>query len=210
VTVRIAHTACLTSVELNQIRGLLEASFGARFDGADWEHALGGLHLVVAEAATADAVSADAVSVDASLAGVVSAGAGAGADRPAARVVAHASVVQRRLIHGGVALRTGYVEAVAVAPDRRGRGYAAALMRAAEGVIARAYQLGALSAADGVSGLYTARGWVRWQGPTRALTPEGTVRTPDEDDSTYVYPVVGTALDVTGALTCDWRDGDVW
>lgn len=36
------------------------------------------------------------------------------------RVVGHAAVVQRRLLHGGRALRAGYVEAVAVAADARG------------------------------------------------------------------------------------------
>ena len=53
------------------------------------------------------------------------------------------------------------------------------------------------------------RGWRRWEGPTSALTPSGIVRTPEEDGSIYVLPV-GAELDLRGALTCDWRDGDVW
>jgi aminoglycoside 2'-N-acetyltransferase I len=40
-------------------------------------------------------------------------------------LVGHGSVVQRRL-HGGRALRTGYVEGVAVRADRRRRGHGAA------------------------------------------------------------------------------------
>ncbi|HEY3021276.1 MAG TPA: GNAT family N-acetyltransferase, partial [Solirubrobacteraceae bacterium] len=47
-------------------------------------------------------------------------------------LVGHASVVQRRLLHGGRALRTGYVEGVAVRPDRRRRGHGGALMAALE------------------------------------------------------------------------------
>ena len=35
-------------------------------------------------------------------------------------LVGHASVIQRRLLHGGRALRTGYVEGVGVRADRRG------------------------------------------------------------------------------------------
>jgi Tetratrico peptide repeat/Acetyltransferase (GNAT) domain len=41
-------------------------------------------------------------------------------------LVGHAAVVQRRLLHGGRALRTGYVEGVGVSASRRGRGYGAA------------------------------------------------------------------------------------
>ncbi|HEV2726886.1 MAG TPA: GNAT family N-acetyltransferase, partial [Solirubrobacterales bacterium] len=43
-------------------------------------------------------------------------------------LVGHGAVVQRRLLHGGRALRTGYVEAVAVAPAHRRSGVASALM----------------------------------------------------------------------------------
>jgi aminoglycoside 2'-N-acetyltransferase I len=35
------------------------------------------------------------------------------------------------------------------------------------------------------------------------------VRTPGEAGAVYVLPVT-VDLDVTGELTCDWRDGDVW
>jgi aminoglycoside 2'-N-acetyltransferase I len=123
-------------------------------------------------------------------------------------LVGHASVVQRRLLHAGRALRTGYVEAVAVHPDRRRLGYGGALMAALEAVIRGAYELGALSSSEEASNLYAARGWEPWLGPTSALTPEGIVRTAD-DDSVYVLPVT-VELDRGGELTCDWREGDVW
>ncbi len=61
-------------------------------------------------------------------------------------LVAHASVVQRRLLHGGRALRAGYVEGVGVDPDRRRSGHGAAAMAPLERVIRRAYDLGALAA----------------------------------------------------------------
>src|SRR5687768_1301245 len=47
-------------------------------------------------------------------------------------LIGHASLIQRRLLHGGRALRTGYVEAVAVRADRRRRGHGAAMMEALE------------------------------------------------------------------------------
>ena len=124
-------------------------------------------------------------------------------------LIGHASVVQRRLLHGGRALRTGYVEGVGVRADRRGRGHAATMMAALERVIGGAYELGALGSSDMALGFYAARGWQLWRGPTSALTPDGIRRTPDEDGGIYVLPCAAP-LDLDGELTCDWRDGDVW
>ena len=125
------------------------------------------------------------------------------------RLVAHGSVVQRRLVHGGRALRIGYVEGVAVDADRRRSGRASAVMAALEEVVGRAYDAGALSASDEGALLYTARGWQRWRGTTWALTPSGRIRTPEDDDAVFVLPGAA-ALDLDGELTCDWRDGDLW
>ncbi|MGP4000365.1 GNAT family N-acetyltransferase [Streptomyces sp. 8N706] len=124
-------------------------------------------------------------------------------------LIGHGSVVQRRLLLGGRAVRTGYVEGVAVRPDRRGQGHGAAVMTALERVVRSAYDLGALSAAEGAAGFYRARGWQLWQGRTCVLAPTGIERTPEDDGSTYVLPV-GAVPDLHGVLVCDWRDGDVW
>jgi aminoglycoside 2'-N-acetyltransferase I len=74
-----------------------------------------------------------------------------------AELIGHASLIQRRLLHGGRALRTGYVEGVGVRADRRGRGHGGALMAALERVI-RAHELGALGATEEAVDFYTARG----------------------------------------------------
>jgi aminoglycoside 2'-N-acetyltransferase I len=121
-------------------------------------------------------------------------------------LIGHGSVVMRRLLHGGRALRTGYVEALGVRADRRRRGVAGALMDRLERVIRGAYELGALSATDEAIPLYESRGWRRWEGPTSALTPAGVRRTPDDDGSVYVLGEV----EPVGEITCDWRAGDVW
>jgi aminoglycoside 2'-N-acetyltransferase I len=124
-------------------------------------------------------------------------------------LVGHAAVIQRRLLYGGRALRTGYVEGVAVRADQRRRGHAAAMMDALERVVREAYDLGALGTTDEALPLYTGRGWKQWQGPLSALTPTGIRRTPDEEGAVYVLPGTGV-LDLTAELTCDWRGGDVW
>jgi len=124
-------------------------------------------------------------------------------------IIAHGAVVQRRLLYRGAALRCGYVEAVAVREDWRGQGLAIAILDACEQVIRGGYQLGALSSSDRGRRLYTLRGWLPWRGPTSVLAPTGTTRTPDDDGSVFVLPV-SISLDPAAALTCDWRDGDVW
>jgi aminoglycoside 2'-N-acetyltransferase I len=124
-------------------------------------------------------------------------------------LVGHASVVQRRLLHDGRALRTGYVEGVGVRADRQRRGHGAAMMAALERVIRGAYHLGALGATDEAARFYEALGWQQWRGPTSAITPAGVVRTPDEDGGIYVLPLTHP-LDLSGELACDWREGDVW
>jgi aminoglycoside 2'-N-acetyltransferase I len=124
-------------------------------------------------------------------------------------LVGHASVIQRRMLYRGQALRCGYVEGVAVRADARRHGHATAMMDALERVIRGGYDLGALGATDDGVALYEARGWKQWHGRLCALTPYGHTRTDDVDGAVYVLPV-GVALDLSEELTCDWRDGDVW
>lgn len=124
-------------------------------------------------------------------------------------VVGHASVIQRRLLTGPAVLRTGYVEGVGVHPDWQRHGIGAGMMKALERIIVSAYDIGALGATDEALSLYEHRGWIQWLGPLSALTPAGIVPTPEEEGGVYVLPG-GRTLDVSGELTCDWRDGDVW
>ena len=124
-------------------------------------------------------------------------------------LIGHASVVQRRLLHRGLALRTGYIEGVAVRQDRRGRGHGGDMMAVLEQVVRSAYQLGALGASDDGARLYAARGRQRWQGPSSVLTPDGIRRTADKDGAIWVLPV-SEPVELSGELVCDWRPGSVW
>lgn len=124
-------------------------------------------------------------------------------------LIAHAAVIQRRLLYGGKALRCGYVEGVAVREDWRGQGLGNAVMDAAEQVIRGAHQIGALSASGAGERLYRPRGWLNWRGPTAVLSPDGLLRTPDDDGGVYALPVE-VELNPNEELACDWRDGDVW
>jgi aminoglycoside 2'-N-acetyltransferase I len=170
------HTSDLDSGTLDAIRALLDQAFGDGFTEHDWQHCLGGMHVLLWEGD---------------------------------ELIGHASVTQRRVLYNGRALRTGYVEGLAVREDRRGQGHGRTLMDPIERIVRGGYELGALSATDDGVGFYTALGWRLWEGPTYALSPTGIVRTEEDDGSVFVLPV-SVELDVAGELTCDWRDGEVW
>ncbi|MFD5568776.1 GNAT family N-acetyltransferase [Streptomyces cadmiisoli] len=172
----IAHTADLAPARLHEIRALLDAAFDGEFGDEDWEHGLGGLHVLVDD--------------DAGLA-------------------AHGSVIMRRARHRDRWLRVGYVENVGVRPDARREGLGGRVMAELEGIVDRAYDLGALSASDEGARLYEARGWQCWAGRIGALGPAGVVHLPEEEGSTYVRPALAGPLDAAHELLFDWRDGDV-
>ena len=124
-------------------------------------------------------------------------------------LVGHASVVMRRLVHQGRALRCGYVEAVGVHLDHQRRGIGTTLMTALKPYVVGWYDVGALGASDVARPMYATLGWQPWRGRLSALTPDGFRPTPDEAGAVYVLPGAAS-LDLDGELTCDWRDGDVW
>lgn len=176
MTLQVAHTSGIAPAVLAEARDLLDVVFPGEMTDDDWEHSLGGMHVLA---------------------------------RCEGRVIGHASLIQRRIVHGGVALRTGYIEGVGVHPDCQRRGIGGQMMDTLEKMIAAAYDIGALGASDAGVPFYEQRHWVKWLGPTSAMTPEGIVRTADEDGWIYVLPG-SHSLDIHGELTCDWRGGDVW
>ena len=126
------------------------------------------------------------------------------------RIAAHAAVVERELRVGGRSLRTGYVEAVATAPDLQGTGLGTAVMGPVAIHIRDRYELGALG--TGSHTFYERLGWRTWRGPSSVRLPDGRERpTPDEDGFIMVLLTRTTAdLDLALPISCDWRPGDVW
>jgi aminoglycoside 2'-N-acetyltransferase I len=125
------------------------------------------------------------------------------------RIVSHAAVVERELHVDGRPLRTGYVEAVATAPQHQRRGYGTAIMREVNSDIAEQYELGALG--TGSHRFYERLDWQTWRGPSYVRTTAGLQATPDEDG--YILVLVTPSsppLDLIAPISCDWRAGDVW
>jgi aminoglycoside 2'-N-acetyltransferase I len=124
-------------------------------------------------------------------------------------IVSHASVVERELHVDGRPLRTGYVEAVATAPDRQGRGLGSIVMTHVTEHIRERFELGALG--TGRKSFYERLGWLTWEGPASVRTAGGSERTPEDDGYVLVLPTpTSPRLDVSRPISCDWRPGDVW
>ena len=125
------------------------------------------------------------------------------------RIVAHASVIERELRVADRPLPTGYVEAVATDPALQGRGHGTIVMRDVSAYIRDGFALGGLG--TGAHHFYERLGWVTWRGPAFVRTPDGPVRTPDDDGSILVLPTPSSPeLDFSAPISCDWRPGDVW
>jgi aminoglycoside 2'-N-acetyltransferase I len=125
-------------------------------------------------------------------------------------VIAHAAVVPRRLQVGATEFHAGYVEAVAVIPDRQRTGLGTAVMRATTDLVLARFELGGLS--TGEWSFYARLGWERWRGPTFVRLADGTlVRSPEEDDGVMVLRCgPSRQLDLTASIACDERSGDSW
>jgi aminoglycoside 2'-N-acetyltransferase I len=127
----------------------------------------------------------------------------------AGEILAHGSVVERRLEIGGRGVRTGYVEAVGTSPAHQRRGLATRVMHEIGDVIREGYDVGALS--TGAVAFYARLGWELWRGPTAVRTSTGVERTPDDDGGIMILRTpISPPLDLDDEIVCEWRDGDVW
>lgn len=126
-------------------------------------------------------------------------------DRP----VSHACWVTRWLQPDGLPLlKTAYIEAVATIPTFRRKGVGRAVMQRVATEI-QDYALGGLCAAHDHIHFYQHLGWEMWCGPKAIRTPTALIETPDED--VMILRTANTPmLDVSTAITAEWREGDLW
>jgi aminoglycoside 2'-N-acetyltransferase I len=181
VDLRTARSDDLGETELGELRAFLTEAFAGRFDDGHWANALGGTHVLVEEAGS---------------------------------IIAHASVVPRTLYFSpdgarwtdAITRNVGYVESVAVALELRGRGLGTRVLETVNQIVLDQYGFGTLATSS--HPFYEASGWRRWAGPTYAYRDGEVVRTADGDQWVMVLAPEGT--DLTHAIACAWRAGDIW
>ncbi len=123
--------------------------------------------------------------------------------------ISHGSLIERTIVCAGVALRVGFVEAVATDASQRRQGHGTGVMSHIDQLIREHYPLGVLS--TGTPLFYETLGWERWRGPTFVDSPRGRERTPaDDGDIMVLWTPRSPHLDLDGEIVCDWRQGDVW
>ncbi len=175
-TVHRCTTPEASTALLTEIRRLLDEAFEGEFSDEDWDHTVGGWHVVVSDGG---------------------------------RVVAHAAVVARTIEIDGRPFRAGYVEGVATAPRRQGRGLGSLAMAEVADVVRVGFEMGALS--TGRHRFYARLGWERWRGPTFVRDGSEAIRTEEEDDGVMVLRYGPSAgVDLTSPISCPARAGDDW
>jgi aminoglycoside 2'-N-acetyltransferase I len=123
--------------------------------------------------------------------------------------LSHAAVVPRHLEIADRPFRCGYVEGVATAPHRQGRGLASLVMDRLGRLIRSRFEIGALSTSR--PEFYERLGWERWRGPTFVRDAQRLVRTPDEDEGVMVLRFgPSRRCDLTASIACEQREGDDW
>jgi aminoglycoside 2'-N-acetyltransferase I len=153
------------------------AAFGDDWeDSTDWDHTVGGTHVV---------------------------------NETGGVLLAHASVVPRTIEVDGRPFATGYVEGVATAPERQGKGHGTAVMARIGELIRERFELGALG--TGALHFYERLGWERWGGRAYVHRPAGLERTREDEPWLMVLRTgPSAAIELTGSIVCDERPGDVW
>jgi aminoglycoside 2'-N-acetyltransferase I len=177
---RRATTAELTRAELEALRRLVFGAFGGRFDEHDWDHTLGGMHVLVMED-DEDVVAHGAV-VPRTLA----------AGRRALRT-GYVEGVATRGDRRGLGLATLVMAEVGRVVSEG--GYELGALSDGTGIPGFYQRLGWET--------WQGPTWAAGpDGPERTAEEDGSVlvlRTPTTGE-----------LDLDGPLTCDWRAGDVW
>jgi aminoglycoside 2'-N-acetyltransferase I len=177
---RRVATAALTTAELETLRRLVFGAFGGRFDTHDWDHTLGGVHVLAEEdggvvVAHAAVVPRTLVAGGRALRTGYVEGVATRGDR---RGLGLATLVMAEV---GRVVAEGGDELGALSDGTRIPGF---------------YQRLGWETWQGPT-------WVAGpDGPERTAEEDGSVlvlRTPATGE-----------LDLTASITCDWRPGDVW
>ena len=126
------------------------------------------------------------------------------------RIIAHASVVPRRIRFGDSPWRmVGYVEAVATRPDRQGEGIGRRVMATLQHESFSRWQVALLSTGR-ATGFYERLGWQRWLGLSYTDAAAGVVPDGEHGGIMILRADPAEVPDLSVSVTCEDRAGDAW
>jgi aminoglycoside 2'-N-acetyltransferase I len=127
------------------------------------------------------------------------------------RLVAHAALVGRPMLVDGQMAEVGYVEAIAVDPEYRGRGIGLGLIAAVNQLATAHFELSMLSTDE--HEFYARTGWMRFAGKSFVAKDAFTwdsQRSADEDDLLMFLTRPGESTAGPLRVVCQPRAGDAW
>ena len=124
-------------------------------------------------------------------------------------LVSHAVITTRWLQpEGHPILRTSFIDAVATLPERQGRGFASAAMRAIADAMAD-HDIGCLQTDK--AGFYERLGWELWLGPLGGRAQDGTLIPTPEQQGVMILRLAQTPrIDRTTLLTIEETPVRIW
>jgi aminoglycoside 2'-N-acetyltransferase I len=130
--------------------------------------------------------------------------------RDGTRLIGHASAVTRRIRFGdGPWSSVGYVEAVAVQPDRQREGIGRRIMSALRTEMSSRWPVALLSTGRATH-FYELLGWERWRGPSYTQTATGLVQDTDHGGLMILRLDPAAVPDLVVRVTCEDRPGSAW
>jgi aminoglycoside 2'-N-acetyltransferase I len=128
--------------------------------------------------------------------------------RQEGRLASHALWITRWLqVENGPVLRTAYVEGVVTDKRFRGQGLATCVMKHLAGEI-KDFDLGGLSPAE--TTLYARLGWEYWQGPLFHRKAGKLIPDPADETLMILRLTKTPELDLSKAISVEWREGEIW
>ena len=126
------------------------------------------------------------------------------------RLIGHASAVPRRIRFGEEPWRTvGYVEGVAIDPERQAEGIGRLVMERLREEISSRWPVALLSTGR-ATGFYELLGWERWCGLSYTRTAAGVVADDDHGGLMILRLDPSVVPDLSVDVTCESRSGDAW
>jgi aminoglycoside 2'-N-acetyltransferase I len=123
-------------------------------------------------------------------------------------IIAHGSVVPRKMFIDGEEVTVGYVEAIAVLPTHWRQGFGTQLMAQITEFCLETYELSILSS-DAIK-FYSRLGWREFVGESFVQDGDVEVRTEEEDEGLMLLHGKNSQIREIHRAVCESRSGDDW